>query len=152
MRESVFAALGGIEGASFLDLFSGSGVIALEAASRGAAFIEAVERDARKRPVLLANTAISRVRINCRFMPVELYIKRAKTQCFDYIFCDPPFNYAYKSELVRSIAASALACADTLFMLHYPHNESLKLDDISVDIRDRRLYGRSAVDFMKLSP
>jgi 16S rRNA (guanine966-N2)-methyltransferase len=36
MRESVFAVLGDLSGLSFLDLFSGSGIIAMEAASRGA--------------------------------------------------------------------------------------------------------------------
>ena len=36
MRESVFAILGDLSGRSFLDIFSGSGIIALEAASRGA--------------------------------------------------------------------------------------------------------------------
>ncbi|HOX18306.1 MAG TPA: RsmD family RNA methyltransferase, partial [Spirochaetales bacterium] len=36
MRESVFAVLGDLSGMSFLDLFAGSGVLGLEAASRGA--------------------------------------------------------------------------------------------------------------------
>ena len=42
VRESVFSALGDLTGLSFLDFFSGSGIIALEAASRGASYIEAV--------------------------------------------------------------------------------------------------------------
>ena len=45
MRESVFAILGDLTGLSFLDLFSGSGIIALEAASRGAHPVVCVERD-----------------------------------------------------------------------------------------------------------
>ena len=45
MRESVFAIIGDLTGATFLDIFSGSGTIALEAASRGASYIEAVEAD-----------------------------------------------------------------------------------------------------------
>jgi 16S rRNA (guanine966-N2)-methyltransferase len=35
MRESLFSILGNLEGKSFLDIFSGSGVVGLEAASRG---------------------------------------------------------------------------------------------------------------------
>src|SRR5215469_7809830 len=77
MRESVFAVLGDLTGKSFLDIFSGSGAIALEAASRGAEYIEAVESDHLKRQTLLKNCCISPLRINCRFMPAELYIKRA---------------------------------------------------------------------------
>ena len=37
MRESVFAVLGDLTGFSFCDLFSGSGIIGLEAASRSRA-------------------------------------------------------------------------------------------------------------------
>src|SRR5215469_6325721 len=95
MRESVFACLGDLSGKSFLDLFSGSGIIALEAASRGAAYIEAVESDPLKRKILLENVSISPVRINCRFISCELYVLRAKRQ-FDFIFLDPPFPYQYK--------------------------------------------------------
>ena len=39
MRESLFAVLGNITGCSFLDLFSGSGIVGIEAASRGAASV-----------------------------------------------------------------------------------------------------------------
>ncbi len=49
MRVSLFAVLGDLSGTSFLDLFSGSGVIGVEAASRGAAPVVLVERDARYR-------------------------------------------------------------------------------------------------------
>jgi 16S rRNA (guanine966-N2)-methyltransferase len=36
MRESMFSVLGYMDGLSFLDVFSGSGMIGIEAASRGA--------------------------------------------------------------------------------------------------------------------
>ena len=65
MRESVFAVLGDLTGSSFLDIFSGSGIIALEAASRGAIYIEAVEMDPLKRKTLLENVKISPVPIFC---------------------------------------------------------------------------------------
>ena len=45
MKESVFSILGDIEEHSFLDLFSGSGSIALEASSRGANPVVLVEKD-----------------------------------------------------------------------------------------------------------
>ena len=45
MRESVFAILGDLSGKSWLDLFSGSGTIAIEAVSRGATHVELCEKD-----------------------------------------------------------------------------------------------------------
>ena len=148
MRESVFAVLGDLSGLSFLDIFSGSGIIALEAASRGAVYIEAVEMDPLKRKTLLENVKISPVRINCRFIPAELYIKRAK-RSFDFIFCDPPFPYKYKWELIKSIALSPLMRHDSFLLIHRPKEDTPGDVGEKLTLSDSREYGRSVVDFFK---
>jgi 16S rRNA (guanine(966)-N(2))-methyltransferase RsmD len=146
MRESVFAVLGDLSGLSFLDMFSGSGIIALEAASRGADPVEAVEMDPRKRKTLLKNVSLSPVRINCRFMAAELYVKRTK-KSFDVIFCDPPFPYQFKWDLIRAVAASPLAKDGSRLLLHRPR-EDVHDEAIACLVKnDSRQYGRSVVDF-----
>ena len=150
MRESVFACLGDLSGRSFLDIFSGSGIIALEAASRGASYIEAVENDPLKRKTLLHNVTISPVRINCRFMSAELYVRRAK-QRFDYIFLDPPFPYQYKWELVSRIAASPLVSNESVILLHRPRQDYQKTEIPLLLRQDSREYGRSVVDFFMVN-
>jgi len=148
MRESIFAVLGDLSGASFLDLFSGSGIIALEAASRGASYIEAVESDPLKRKILIANTGLSPVRIHCRFMAVELYVRRVR-RSFDVIFCDPPFAYKYKQELLLAIGASPLMTGSSLLLIHRPKTEKMDWSGKDLSLRETRLYGSSAVDFFK---
>jgi 16S rRNA (guanine(966)-N(2))-methyltransferase RsmD len=149
MRESVFACLGDLTGCSFLDLFSGSGIIALEAASRGADPVEAVEIDPLKRAVLLANVSIARIRIQCRFMPTELYVQRAKTG-FDIIFCDPPFKYPFKADLMQRIAGSTLMKPESLVLLHRHHRDPV--EGRPLIRRESREYGRSVVDFFVFNP
>lgn len=149
MRESVFGALGDLGGASFLDIFSGTGILALEAASRGAGYIEAVENDSRKRATLISNVAISPVRIHCHFISAELYIKRAK-RSFDYIFCDPPFPYRFKWQLVAGIAASVLARDGTLIMLHRPREDFFESDICFIRKLAPREFGRSVVEFLRV--
>jgi 16S rRNA (guanine(966)-N(2))-methyltransferase RsmD len=149
MRESVFAVLEDLSGASFLDLFSGTGIIALEAASRGAFYIEAVEMDRVKRTTLLKNVSISPVRVNCRFMAVELYVKRAKRN-FDCIFCDPPFPYRYKWNLIRDIAASSLTKDGSLVLLHRPREDFLETDITFIQKEQVKEYGRSVVEFLRV--
>jgi len=153
MRESVFACLGDLSGRSFLDVFSGSGIIALEAASRGAGYIEAVENDPGKRRKLLANVSISPVRINCRFMSAELYVLRAK-RAFDCVFLDPPFPYRFKWELLSRIAASGLTSDESVILMHRPREECLTEEDAALlsALRktESREYGRSVVDFFML--
>jgi 16S rRNA (guanine(966)-N(2))-methyltransferase RsmD len=146
MRESVFAVLGDLSRCSFLDIFSGSGIIALEAASRGAAPVEAVEKDLIKRQTLLKNVAIAPVRIECHFMAAELYVKRAKKN-FDIIFCDPPFPYKYKWELLKAIAASPLAHEGTRILLHRPREDHYTEVFENLALALSRVYGRSVVDF-----
>ena len=146
MRESVFACLGDIGDLSFLDIFTGSGIIALEAASRGACNIEAVEQDKLKRKTLLENVSISPSRIKCCFMPAELYVKRAK-KSFDIIFADPPFPYKYKWELITNIAASCLVKNKTKILIHRPREDYQKNAIQYLEKNDSREYGRSVVDF-----
>jgi 16S rRNA (guanine(966)-N(2))-methyltransferase RsmD len=147
MRESVFAALGNLEGLSFLDIFSGTGIIALEAASRGARYIEAVEMDSLKRKALINNVSISPVRIRCRFMAAELYVERAK-RVFDCIFLDPPFPYRFKWELVKNIAASPLSGENTRILLHRPREDFFDGDIPFIQKELPRTYGRSVVEFL----
>jgi len=148
MRESVFACIGDLSGRSFLDIFSGSGVIALEAASRGAVYVEAVENDPGKRKKLLGNVSISPVRINCRFMSAELYVLRAK-RAFDCIFLDPPFPYRFKWELLERIAASGLVSDETLIMMHRPWEDCQPAEIPALQRTESREYGRSVVDFFR---
>jgi len=146
MRESVFAILGPLDGLSFLDLFSGSGIIAIEASSRGATRVEAVEKDPIKRKVLIENVSISENRIQCHFMPVELFLRRTK-QAFDVIFLDPPFPYPSKERLLTAAAASKAVKANTLVLMHRPKENPMPDQVGSLVLQDRREYGRSIVDF-----
>ncbi|MDR0450584.1 MAG: RsmD family RNA methyltransferase [Treponema sp.] len=149
VRESVFAVLGDLSGSSFLDLFSGTGIVALEAASRGAVYVEAVEKDRVKRATLLKNVSMSPVRVNCRFMAAELYVKRAKRD-FDYVFCDPPFPYPYKWDLVRDIAASPLAKEGSLILLHRPREDYFETGIAFIQKEQAKEYGRSVVEFLRV--
>lgn len=152
MRESVFAILGDIHGKSFLDLFSGSGSIGLEAASRGARPITLVERDRRKRSYLEQNASIAEEPIRVIITPVERFVKSASSP-FDLIFLDPPFPYAHKQDLLERVAASRLIHptpgGNTLVLIHYPAEDHLA-DRIGCLVAvDERKYGRSMVRFYR---
>lgn len=154
MRESVFASLPYLEGKSFLDLFSGSAVIALEALSRGAASVELCEKDKGKAGVILENIAPCEekmgVKIRCHFMSAEYFVKRCKRK-FDYIFLDPPFNYGFHEDIVSSVSRRKLLEEDGLLMIHYP--KEVILPEVIGDFKrkERKIYGRSVVDFFTVS-
>ena len=148
MRESVFAVLGDLGGLSFLDLFSGTGIIGLEAASRGASPVACVEKDQGKFPLLLRNVSIAQERIECKSMPVERFLLRNRTP-YSIVFLDPPFPYAHRLELLSGLAAGPTAAPGGLVLVHYPAEDRLPLSVGSLFLEDEREYGRSHVRFYR---
>ena len=91
-REAFFDILGGwLVGKRVLELYAGSGAIALEALSRGAAAAVAADRDTRalerNRKALSASLEI--LRGTARQAARELAGRRAR---FDLVFLDPPYG------------------------------------------------------------
>ena len=153
MRESVFAILGDLEGKSWLDLFSGSGTIAIEAVSRGSSQVQLCEKDKIKVKQVLENVSITEkelgVKIGCHFMAVELFLKRCK-DTFDYIFLDPPFPYKYRLDLLKIIEQRNLVNEGGLVMIHFPEEDALPEQIGKLSLKDKRVYGRSIVHFYGL--
>ena len=153
MRESMFSILGEVEGWSVLDLFSGSGVVALEALSRGARSATLVEKERRKRPTMQKNlervfAALDREpELSLVTAPVERYLMRVR-ESFDLVYIDPPFAYKYKSDLLGRLASSGAVTPESRVLLHYPKEENL--ETAPFEIADRRSYGRSQLLFLTL--
>jgi 16S rRNA (guanine966-N2)-methyltransferase len=94
VREALFSVLGSrVEGARVLDLFAGTGALAIEALSRGAASAVLVEQSAQATAVIRANlealdlAAVATVRRT----KVEVYLRGQRDGPFDLVFLDPPY-------------------------------------------------------------
>lgn len=131
MREAVFSILlsrlGSLEGLSFLDLFCGSGIMSLEAASRGVSYVEGVERDLRKRELLIENFSIlqaDQTGSRLCFQDVESYLRGCQNNPFDLLYIDPPFRRPDKQELLTALDDRFLH-AESLVLLHHPVQEAL---------------------------
>jgi len=91
VREALFNILGDIEGLSFLDLFSGSGIMALEALSRGASHAISLEYDrqaTRAMQTIQHDWAIKDWLIQTVPLPNGL----PNNAYFDVIYADPPYG------------------------------------------------------------
>ena len=150
MRESVFAILGELTGLSFLDLFSGTGVLALEAASRGASPVVCVEKDPGKFALLLQNVSIAEERIDCKSMPAERFLLRNKAR-FSIVFLDPPFPYRHRLELLSGLASGTTSPPGGLVLVHFPAEDALPDAIGALSLEDEREYGRSRVRFYRKS-
>ncbi len=96
IRETLFNWIQNeVPGARCLDLFAGSGVLGIEAVSRGASWVDLVEMD-RKVAQELANTIHSLGLSNARLeiSNAALWLERARSaadKLYDIVFLDPPF-------------------------------------------------------------
>jgi len=113
---------------SFVDLFAGSGAAALEAASRGARHVTAVESSLPAVKVINRNTqrlelAVSVVRADVfTWMP---------SMPVDIIFIDPPYDAAdhYVGEIVGRLSTDS-HMADTLFVVERGVRSNSPLSEI----------------------
>jgi len=95
-----------IAGSRFLDVFSGTGAIALEALSRGAVGATCVESDRRAAALIAENAALCR---EDRCVIIRDTVERALLRPlpggpFDIVLLDPPYDYAHLDAAVVNAA------------------------------------------------
>lgn len=161
MRESLFMILGPVQGLRFLDLFAGSGLMGIEACSRGCRQATFVEKSPAKKSILRKNLSFVKEEHRCFIMDAKRFLLRPPVTLlkpeplpFHLIYVDPPFRYPEKIRLPALIAASGLAAPRGRIVLHHPKQESdLLTPDPSrhgFRLTDRRSYGGSVLSFFEL--
>lgn len=150
MRESLFSILGDLTGSSFLDLFSGSGCVAIEAASRGASPIHLVEMDRGKKATIEKNLSFVNEEKHLFMMDVNRYISSCLLS-YDIVYADPPFPMDGKVELSKKIASRHIVKPGGLYIIHYPAEESGSWPEEieGFKFKDERKYGRSLLRFYR---
>jgi 16S rRNA (guanine966-N2)-methyltransferase len=154
VREAIFSALGEVSGARVLDLYSGTGALAIEALSRGAGPATLVDRDTRAALGNVHNLGLED-RVELIRSDVLAYIsslapsneQRATSpeQQFDLIFLDPPYRLADRlgSELDNHLPR--LLAEGGRVIVESPAGRPLELTSLPV-LRERR-YGATNVVF-----
>ena len=97
VREALFSILADVVGARVLDLYAGSGALAIEALSRGAASAVLVERDPRAVEAIARNVEATGAPAVVRRREVMAYLASmaaAGDGPFDLVFADPPYSSA----------------------------------------------------------
>ena len=102
IRKSLFDILFPFNYQNVLDLFSGTGILGFEAASRGANKITFVERD-KKSIQLLESNANQFPDIDFVFNQQNVYTFLNNPKSYDLIFADPPYTTNNIHELVETV-------------------------------------------------
>ncbi len=150
MRESLFSILGDLTGLSFLDLYSGSGCVAIEAASRGADPVHLVEMDRGKKATIEGN--LSFVEESHRlFMMDALRFLSSGAYRYSIVYADPPFPMKEKISILHAADKGDAVKDAGLFIIHIPTEERKLWPEAEGRFRltDERRYGRSVLLFYR---
>jgi 16S rRNA (guanine966-N2)-methyltransferase len=148
VREAVFSILGDVSGARVLDLFCGTGALAIEALSRGAA--EATLVDTHPQP---ARGNVETLGLTDRVKVVRAdaarFLRRAQEGSYDLVLCDPPYRLADRlaadlDPLIRHVLATGGRA-----MIESSPERPL---EVSLPLITERTYGETLIRIFEGAP
>lgn len=149
-KEGLFSSLGDINNKSFLDLFSGSGAISIEAYSRGASpvYLNEKNRDALK--VINSNLdklGITDIKVLNKDYKDALAYLSSKQITFDIIFLDPPYKMIIDESFINAILLYNILNKDGIIVAETDYDIDKNLvEKYNVKILK---YGRSLMNIIR---
>jgi 16S rRNA (guanine966-N2)-methyltransferase len=150
IRKSLFDVIGdGIQRSHFLDLYSGSGAVGIEALSRGAERVVFVEKDRVSVETIKENLA------SCNFLsPSKIWQKNVLTflpfllekERYDFIFTAPPY-YQGLQDRTLDIMEKKNTGKSWIIVQHSPR-EKVNLNRKNIKLFKQRRYGDTILSFL----
>jgi len=130
-----------------LDIFSGSGALGIEALSRGAGWVDFVEREQRCCAIIREN--LEKTGLKAR---AHIYCCEAKKAVsfldkeYDIILMDPPYSDPSIGDLITQLATSKLAGTRTTLVVTHSSRLSLGLNYAGFILSKERRHGDSCIN------
>ena len=146
-RESLFNILSSrVKGARFLDAFSGTGAVGIEALSRGAKCVTFND---------LSKESVNIIKENLKKLGAvdnavikngdAVFLMQNSSVKFDIIFLDPP----YSSGNVEKFLESASECLADDGIIIFEDEKPIDITILGLELFDNRKYGRVHFSFFK---
>ena len=149
VREAVFAILGAdVEGSVVLDLFAGTGAMAIEALSRGAAGAVLVESSPAALNALRENLAALKVDdAVCLPLDYREAVRRlaAKGKTFDLVFLDPPYGGGLVGRAAELISGAGILVPGAVVVAERAYRDPAETVPAEWTERADRRYGDTRI-------
>jgi len=132
IKETLFNMLNPyLSGASFLDLFAGTGGIGIEALSRGASDATFVENSRVAVQVIEDNLTFTKLKEHATVLPADVFsalkrLEASRKAPFDIIFMDPPYGQGLEKQVLSLLKDSTLVSEDTLIIYEAKVEDSVE--------------------------
>jgi 16S rRNA (guanine966-N2)-methyltransferase len=150
-REALFGILEHgqppVRGARFLDLFCGTGAVGLEAASRGAAEVVLVDRQAAALALARANLARFGAPPNVSLLTADAARLGPAPHAYDLVFLDPPYRSGLAAPALVGLLDGWLA-PDARVVVELAAKDALELCD-GYSLEQERRYGAARFVFLR---
>jgi 16S rRNA (guanine966-N2)-methyltransferase len=147
VREAVFSILGEIAGASVLDLFAGSGALAIEALSRGATQATLVDSSASAIAAARRNLETLGLDADVRHQGVLPFLHKAALQRrhYDLVFVDPPYRHASSLSDALGMTLEPVLGPDARVVCESDRRAPLHLAHATFESLAERIYGDTLI-------
>ena len=144
VREALFSILGSVEGERVLDLFAGSGALAIEALSRGAAEAVMVDSSAAAVAAIGRNLRAVGIDAEVRRQDALAYLRSASRDArqYDLVFLDPPYRHASVLGRELSTALGPVLASAARVVAESDRRAPL---DLALPLLDERRYGDTLI-------
>lgn len=136
---TLFSLIGDFEGKSFLDLFGGSGIMGLEAISRGFSDVSVFEKNPKVAQILKKNYSGLGLSPNLKIADSLKMLDKLEND-FDVIYIDPPYYSGVYEEVLAKLKTNGIVIVE--------HSEKLNLDNFTL-LKEKN-YGGKLVSFLIL--
>ena len=152
VRQAFFNILGGrTVHAHFLDLFAGSGLMGLEALSRGAASLVAVEEN--KRQVKAIEDSLKLLGFELQGEVIAGDIRRVipilEPEHYDIVFADPPYQSSLAASALTLVDRHRLVSARGVLAIEHARQLPPEAELANLDRFDTRNYGQTSISFYR---
>ena len=143
VRMSVFnvlySQLGNFENRRFLDLFAGSGIMGLEALSRGFSEVTAVEKNKSVYSIIKSN--YEKLNLSAKLILGDsVKVLDRLTDKYDVIYIDPPYLSGIYESVLKKLPLFEIAVVE----------HSIELDFSDFEIVQSKNYGGKMVTYLKM--
>lgn len=156
VKESLFSIIQAyVPEARVLDLFAGSGALALEAVSRGAQSAAMADQDREAAACIRRNVdklrCGDRVRLYACDWKLALQRMKADGRRFDLVFLDPPYRLPVLGECLCALAKLELLEPQAMLVLEHLTGEQPPADE-RFEVWKQRAYGDTQIHFLLYRP